>query len=99
MSTKSKEKLNEALEILEMNQLKLLLRGRTSMAHFVTACKQFIKLLPAAYYCMYSTDIKKEEGDALFTVENIFALLLMSDLKPLFKDIFLCKMDKHVMPV
>ena len=99
MSTKSKEKLNEALVILEMNQLKLLLWGGTSMAHFVTACKQFTKLLPAVYNCMYSTDIKKEEGDALFTVENIFALLLMSDLKPLFKDIFLCKMDKYVMPV
>ena len=48
---------------------------------------------------MYSTDIKKVQWDALFTVEKIFVLLLMSDLKPLFKDTFLHKMDKDVMPV
>ena len=71
MSTKTKQKLNEALAILQMNQLKLLSWGGTRMAHFATACKQFTKLLPAVYNCMYSTDIKKEERVALFTVENI----------------------------
>ena len=39
MSTISKEKLNEALAILDMNQLKLLSWGGTRMSHFVTACK------------------------------------------------------------
>ena len=99
MSTKSKEILIEALAILEMNQLKLLSWGGTRMAHFVTTCKQFTKFLSAVYNCMCSTDIKREERDALFTVENIFVLLLMSDLKPLFKDIFLRNMIKDVMPV
>ena len=99
MSTKSKEKLNKALAMFEMNQMKLLSWGGTRIAHFATACKQFTKLLSAVYNCMYSNDIKKEEQDALFTVENIFVLLLISDLKPLFKDIFLCKMDQDVMPV
>ena len=81
MSTKSKENLNEALAIHEMNQLKLLSWGVIRMAHFVTACKQFTKLLPDVYNCMCNTNIKKEERGALFTVENIFLLLLMSDLK------------------
>ena len=58
MSTKSNDKLNDALAILGMNQLKLLLWGGTGMAHFVTACKEFTKLLPGAYNCMYSTNIK-----------------------------------------
>ena len=70
MSTKSEEKLNEALATFEMNQLKLLLWGGTRMAHFVSACKKFTKPLPAIYNCVYSTDIKKEERHALFTVEN-----------------------------
>ena len=80
-----------------MNQLELHSRGGTRMAHFVTTCKHFTKLFPTVYNYIYSTDIKKEEKDAVFTVQNIFVLLLMSDLKPLFKDIFLPKMDKDVM--
>ena len=61
MSSKSKEKLDEAQAILEMNQLKLLWWCETRMAHFVTTGKQFTKLLPAVYNCLYSKDIKKEE--------------------------------------
>ena len=74
MSTKSKEKLNETLEILEMNQLKLLSCGGTRMAHLVTVCKKLTKLLPTIYNCMYNTDtdINKEKRETLFTVENIF---------------------------
>ena len=48
---------------------------------------------------MYSTNIKKEDQDVLFTVENTFFISFMSQLKPLFKDVFLCKMDKDVIPV
>ena len=72
MRTKSKEKLNEALEILEMNQLKLLSCGGTRMAHLVTVCKKLTKLLRTIYSCMYNTDINKEKRNTLFTVENIF---------------------------
>ena len=92
MSTKSKANMNEALAVLEMNQLKLISWGGTRMAYFVTACKQFTELLLAVYNFMYSADIKKEEWDALFT-------FLMNGLKPLFKDIFLHKMNKGVMTV
>ena len=60
MSTKRKEKLNEALAILEINRLKLLSWCGTRMAHFVTACKKFTKLLPTIYNCVYSTGIKKK---------------------------------------
>ena len=46
-----------------LNQLKLLLRGEgTRMTHFITVCKQLIKLPLAAYNCMYSTDTKKKIG-------------------------------------
>ena len=61
MCTKRKEKLNEALAILEINRLKLLSWGGTRMAHFFTGCKKFTKLLPAIYNCVYRTGIKKEE--------------------------------------
>ena len=36
-STKSKEKLDEAIAILDLQQIKLISWGGTRMAHFVTA--------------------------------------------------------------
>ena len=85
-STKSKEKLDTAMENLNLKWMRLISWGGTRMAHFVTACQEFTSLLPAVYDAMYSTDVKKDERDALFTVENIFVIIMLSDLKPFFKD-------------
>ena len=93
-STKSKQKLDEAIGILDLQKIKLINWGGTRMAHFVTACHKFSKLLPSVHDAMYSTDIKREERDALFTVENICVIILISDLKPFFKDGLLRAMDK-----
>ena len=62
-------------------------------------CLLATELLPGVHDAMYSFDIKKEERDALFTVENIFIVILLSDLKPFFKDKLLRFMDKTVLLV
>lgn len=67
------------------------------MGHFMTACHTFTELLPAVHDAMYTTNIKKEERDALFTVTNIFVVILLADLKPFFKDGLLRAMDKNVL--
>ena len=41
--------------------------------------------------------MKKEERDSLFTVENIFVVILLADLKPFFKNGLLRPMDKTVL--
>ena len=96
-STKSKEKLDAAISILDLKQIKLISWGGTKMAHFVSACKQFTSLLPAVYDAMYTNAIKKEERDALFTVENIFVIITLAYLKPFFKDNFLRRLDTDVL--
>ena len=67
------------------------------MGHFMAACSAFTELLPAVHDTMYSCNIKKEERDALFTVDNIFIVVLLADLKPFFKDGLLRSMDKTVL--
>ena len=78
-------------------QIHLVSWGGTQMCHFMTACHTFTELLPAVHDAMYTTDIKKEERDALFTVTNIFVVVLLADLKPFFKDGLLRAMDKSVL--
>ena len=43
---------------------------------------------------MYTADIKKEERYNLFKMENIFTIVLLSDLKPFFHEKFLRSMDR-----
>ena len=57
LSTKSKEKLDEAIAILDFQQIKLISWAGTRMAHFVTACNRLSKLMTAVYDAMYSTGI------------------------------------------
>ena len=97
LSTKSKEQLDACIKILNLRQIHLISWSGTRMAHFVSACSQFVKLLPAVYDTMYSTNIKKEERDTLFKVENIFTIVLLSDLTPFFKENFLRSMDKDIL--
>ena len=60
----------------------------------MSACHTFTELLPAVHDTLYSFGIEKEERDSLFTVENIFVVVLLADLKPFFKDGLLRAINK-----
>ena len=62
MSTKSKEKLNETLATLEMNQLKLLSWGGTRMTHFVTEREQLVNSFQLFTIAFTVLILKKKSG-------------------------------------
>ena len=74
-SVKSKEKLDEAMQMLEMRKgVHLISWYATSMAHFLTACNKFDELLVPAYNTMFTSNLKPEERNKLFTAENIYTM-------------------------
>ena len=93
-SAKSKDILDKSTSVLDLKQMKLISWVGTRMGHFMSACHTFTELLPVVHDILYSCGIKKEEGDSLFTVENIFVVVLLADLKPFFKDGLLRAIDK-----
>ena len=94
LSVKNKEKLDECMEILGMTPIHLLSWCSTRMAHFLEACVRFNKMLVPVYDAMFTLNIKKEERDALFTVKNLFIIQLMHDVRDVFTDKYLRKVDK-----
>ena len=98
-STKSKERLDKALEILHLNKLNLISWGGTRMCHFMTACHRAVEILPACHDALFSLKVREEERNALFTHCSLYVMCLMADLKPHFKDAFLRKNDKKVVLV
>ena len=79
-SVKNKEILDASMQILDMNALHLISWGQTRMGHFLKACYIFNKMLPAVYDSMYTTAIRIEERDLLFTAEMIYILKVLADL-------------------
>ena len=55
----------------------------TRIAHFLEACKRFDGLLILVYNAMVTMDLKQEERDKLFQVNNIFTMKLIADLQPI----------------
>ena len=80
-SGKSKELLDESIKVLEMTKgVHLMTWCATRMAHFLVACERFNSLLVPVYNTMYTQNIKAEERDALFHVDNIFTMKVVSDV-------------------
>ena len=70
-SGKSKELSDESMKALEMSKgVHLINWCATRMAHFLVACNRFNDLLVPVYYTMYTANIKPEEWDSLFHVNN-----------------------------
>ena len=71
-SVKSKEKLDEAMQMLEMRKgVHLISWCATRMAHFLTTCSKFDELLVPAYNTTFTSNLKREERNKLFTSENM----------------------------
>ena len=65
------------------------------MAHFLSACEKANDLLVSLYNTMYSCDIKQEEQDRFFYLENIYILKLMNDIHSEFYIKYLRPVDKE----
>ena len=93
-SSKSKEQLNEAISILELHKgVHMMSWCATRMGHFLTACVKFNELLVAVYNTMYTSDLKKEERDCLFSAENIFTMKVMVDVNTIMYGKYLRAVD------
>ena len=92
-SIKSKELLDEAMEILELQSLHLISWYLTRMGHFLKACKVFDDMLLDVYDTMYAKGIRVDERD-LFTAENIFIVKVLPDIQPNLEKGYLRKADK-----
>ena len=64
------------------------------MAHFLETCVRFNEVLVAVHDAMFSLKIKKKERDALFTAQNLYILQLMHDVRDLFTEKCLSRVDK-----
>ena len=51
-------------------------------------------MIVALYGAMFTQSIRKEERDSLFSLENLFILKLMVDVRKFFKNGYLQKFDK-----
>ena len=98
-SSKSKERLDKAMKILDLTPMNLISWGGTRMCHFMTACHRFGDVLPAVHDAMFSLKAREEDRNTLFTHVNLYVISLMADLKPCFKDSFLRKNDKEIVLV
>ena len=65
------------------------------MAHFLSGCEKANDLLVPLYNTMYSCDIKQEEQDRFFHLENIYILKLMNDIHKEFYIEHLRPVDKE----
>ena len=65
------------------------------MAHFLSVCEKAYDLLVPLYNNMYSCDIKQEEQDRFFHLENIYILKLMNDIHKEFYIKYLRPVDKE----
>ena len=94
-SGKSKEILVSSMAKLEMNKgIHLVTWCATRMAHFLVACKRFNDLLVPVYNSMYTENLKPEERDKLFEVENVFTLKVVSDIHGIMHNKLLRSVDK-----
>ena len=94
-SGKSLELLNESMEVLEMSKgVHLMNWCATRMAHFLAACERFNVLLVPVYYTMYTANLKPEERDNLFHVDNIYTMKVVADIHGLMHNKLLRSGDK-----
>ena len=95
LSNRSKEQLDAAMSILEMTKgVYLISWYATRMAHFLTACGKFNDLLVPIYTTMYTSGLKKEDRDALFTTENIYTMKVIVGVEKTMYGHYLRQVDK-----
>ena len=93
-SCKSKEQLDKAMCMLELKPIHMLSWCATRMAHFMEACVSFDDILIPMYDTMFTSGLRKEDRDKLFTAENIYTVKVIKDLNKAFFVKYLRKVDK-----
>ena len=83
MSPKSTELLNNALNVLEQNDMHMLVWGGTRMAGFLDACKQSSAILVPFLNTLIAGKIR-EEAAFILSAKGLFTLELFSDLHSIF---------------
>ena len=90
---KSKELLDEAINMHELKEIHLLSWCSTRMTRFLTACLSFNEIIIPVYNTMFTNNFTKEERDNPFTAENIYMVKLMCDINEIFYVEYLQKKD------
>ena len=95
-SVRGKEALDQAIEIVEMRKgVHLISWCATRMTHLLPACEKANDLLVPLYNTIDSCNIKQEERDRFFHLENIYILKLMIDIHEEFYIKYLRPVDKE----
>ena len=97
-SPKSTELLNDALTLLELNNVHMLVWAGTRMYGFLDGCRQCSDILIPFMDTLVTGNIRNEETLVLLSPIGIFLLQLMADLHPIFMNKYLHKTDSdHVL--
>ena len=89
---KSTELLNNALDILEQNDIHRLVRGGTRMAGFLDACKQLSAILVPFLDTLIAGKFQ-EEAAFILSAKGLSILELFSDLDSIFANQYLHCVD------
>ena len=96
-SVKSKELLDKALEMIEIEKgIHLISWCSTRIGHFLTACDKANSSLVPLYNMMYSCGTRQEERDKLFRAESVYLLKLLCDIRSEFYVRYLRPVDQQV---
>ena len=93
MSAKSTELLNNALHVLEQNDIHMLVWGGTRMAGFLDGCKQCSGILVPFIDTLIVGKIREEESAVLLSPKGLYTLELFADLHPIFANQYLHAVD------
>ena len=93
-SPKSTDALNEALSVLEMNNIQVLNWGSTRMSGLMDACVQSSKILvPHLDTIIITMKIHPEETSFIGSAKGVYMLQLFADINKVFTNEYLDKVD------
>ena len=93
LSAKSTEMLNNALDMLDQNNIHMLVWGSTRMSGFLDGCKQASSILVPFLDTIIAGNIRQEEAAYILSPKGLFVLQLFADLHPIFADQYLHCVD------
>ena len=85
--------LNNALDMLDQNNIHMLVWGSTRMSGFLDGCKQASSILVPFLDTIIAGNIRQEEAAYILSPKGLFVLQLFADLHPIFADQYLHCVD------
>ena len=92
-SAKSMDILNEACDILEMNNVHFLNWGPTRLAGFLDACVQSSRIIVPFLDTLVNQKIREDETKLIASPKGVFLLQLFADLHQVFANRYLHRVD------